>query len=165
MTRKERYLQQIKELENKRGRLLRSGKYLEAQNLHDQIADIREKVKEAEKYELKPIAEIMTEEERIESGIIPLIIECHLIADMLTEQSMTILEILKRYGIAGVTITDEIEEITKRCERFASFLTTVSPKLTDLIVRNETLNASLHKKYMTYIERRLNTQMKKEKKA
>lgn len=88
-------------------------------------------------------------------GIIPLIIECHLAADFLTEVSYMVVDICKKHGLSDISLMPDLKEIIKKTDKFASFLTGVSPELTDLLVRNETFNASLHKKYVKYIEQRL----------
>lgn len=82
-------------------------------------------------------------------------IECHLVADFLSEVSYMVVDICKEHGLYDVSFMPELKEILKRTDKFASFLTTLSPGLSDLLVRNETFNASLHKKYLKYIEQRL----------
>lgn len=155
MTRYERYKEQLSSLEAKRSKLLRNGNYVKANELHLDIQDIQSKIKEAEEYEMKPIRELMPKNVIDEMGIIPLMIECHLIADMLTEVSYMIVDICKDYGLQDISFSKEISEILKKSNTFASFLTKINPELCNMLVRNETLNASLHKKYQRYIDQRL----------
>lgn len=159
MTRLERYKHKLEEFEAKRNRLMRSGKFPEAEALNEDIKVMEGLIREAEAYEEsrkpRPIREIVSEEELHEMGIIPLMIECHLVADFLVEVSYMIVERCKAHGLADVSLMPDLMDIIKRTEKFASFIATLSPELRDLIVNNETFNASLHKKYQKYIDQRL----------
>lgn len=141
----------------KRGGLLRSGRYVDAANLSADIKKVEDLIKEAEAYEeatkSRPIKEIMTNEEIVQ--VVPLMIECHLIADFLTETTYMIVDKLKEFGITDVTFMPEVTELLKKSEKFAGAMAKMNPELCDLIVNNETFNASLHKKYLKYIEQRL----------
>ena len=159
MTRLERYRRQLAELEARRGRLLRSGNFVKASALSQDILEIERLIGEAEEYEEsmkpRPIRELVTKEKLDEMGIIPLMIECHLVADFLTEISYEIVDICRKEGFEDVRLMPELKELIKRSEVFASFLTSLSPELMNLVVNNETFNASLHKKYVKYIEQRI----------
>lgn len=67
----ERYRQKLAELESRRNRLMRQGKYMQMQKLDVDIQSIRKMVDEAEKYEARPIRELLSMDEIHESGIIP----------------------------------------------------------------------------------------------
>lgn len=159
MTRKERYAEQLAKLEEKKWKLLKDGRYLEANSLSGDIKEIEELIKMADEYEEslkpKPLKELVSREQLNQMGIIPLMIECHLVADFLTEVSYMVVDTIKEYGFSEVSLVPELKEIINKTDKFASFLTGVSPELCNLLVRNETFNASLHKKYLKYIEQRL----------
>lgn len=163
MTRKQRYEAQLDELRARHGELLRSGRYLDAMRLSANIKHVEQMIAEAEAYDKayeeslkpKPIKDILSREEINRMGIIPLMIECHLVADFLAEVSYMVLDTCKEHGLTDVSFMPELNEIIKRSEKFASFLATLSPDLGNMVARNETFNASLHKKYLKYIEQRL----------
>lgn len=157
MTRLERYKDRLAKLEEKRGELLRSGRFVEAACLSEDIKKIEELIKEADAYEEsmkpRPIKELLTRDEVKE--IVPLMIECHLVADFLTETAYMIVDHLKEFGITGVQFMPEVTELLEKSEKFAGTMAKMNPELCNLIVNNETFNASLHKKYLKYIEQRL----------
>lgn len=159
MTRKERYSAQLSKLEEKRGKLLRSGRFAEAAALTADIKEIESLIKQADAYEeatrSRPITELLSREEIQKMGLIPLMIECHLVADFLTETAYMIVDTLHEHGFDDVTFMPEITELIKRSEKFAGGMAKISPELCDLVVNNETFNASLHKKYLKYIGQRL----------
>lgn len=159
MTRLERYREKLRKLENKRNELIRSGRYVQSVALNDEIKNVERLIKEAEEYEEsckpKPIGELLTKEEIDDMGIIPLMIECHLAADFLTEVAYMVLDTCKEHGLENVSFMSDLRELIKKSDMFASFLTKVSPDLCDMLVRNETFNVGLHKRYLKYIERRL----------
>lgn len=156
MTKLERYQNQVKELEAKRASLLRSGQYIQSMNLHKDIEEIKQKIEEIRPYyEPRPLSESVSHEELKAMGIIPLMIECHLIADFLTEVCYMVVDICKEHGFDNVSFVPELREILKKTDKFASFLSGLSPELCDLLTRNETFNKSLHKKFLTHIEQRL----------
>lgn len=159
MTRYERYREQLAKLEEKRSSLMRSGRFVDSFALNEDIKEVERAIAQAEEYERlkspQPIKEVLSEEELHEMGIIPLIIECHLVADFLTEVSYMVVDICKNHGLSDISLMPDLKEIIKKTDKFASFLTGVSPELSDLLVRNETFNTSLHKKYVKYIEQRL----------
>lgn len=159
MTRLEIYKERLDKLYVKKDQLNKAGKYIQANNLHKDILEIEKLIKEAEEYEEackpRPVVDMVSQEELNQMGIIPLMIECHLIADMLTEVSYMIADKFKEYGFQEIEFMPELQDIIKKSDKFASFLTDMSEELKGLLVRNETLNASLHKKYTNYIEQRL----------
>lgn len=105
-------------------------------------------------HELEILA-VLAKQELHEMGIIPLMIECHLAADFLTGVAYSVVDICKKHGFSDVVLMPDLQDIIKKTEKFASFLTKVSPELCKLITNNETLNNSIHKKYLKYIEQRL----------
>ena len=159
MTRIERYKERIAKLEAKRNALMRQGRYMEYQELSDDIKNLEATIRQAEEYEescrVRQIKDMAPKEELDRMGIIPLMIECYLISDMLVEASYMILDLCKENGFREVKLPKNLREAIKANEIFSSFLTTVSPEISDLLVRNETFNASLHKKYLKYIEQRM----------
>ncbi len=168
MTRYERYKEQLRKLEEKKSILLRRGRFIDANNLNSDIREIELLIKQAEEYEEskkpRPLQEMVSKKELHKMGIVPLMIECHLIADMLVEVSYMVMDICKKHGFTEVSLMPELKDIIKRANKFSSFLTEMSPELSNLLVRNETLNGSLHKKYLKYIEQRLNPKKKDKKK-
>ena len=138
---------------------MRTGRYFDSVRLNQDIIEIEKCIRKAEEYEEscrpKPLKEILSEEELHEMGIIPLMIECHLAADFLTGIAYEIVDVCKKHGLTDVSFMPELKDLIKKSDIFASFLTKISPELRNLLLRNETLNASLHKKYIRYIEQRL----------
>lgn len=159
MTRLERYREQLAKLEEKRSTLLRSGRFIEANNLNNDLREIEMLIKQAEEYEEatkpKPLKDIVTKKQLNEMGIIPLMIECHLAADFLTGVAYSVVDICKKHGFSDVVLMPDLQDIIKKTEKFASFLTKVSPELCKLVTENDTFNESVHKKYLKYIEQRL----------
>lgn len=160
MTRLERFRQQLAGLEEKRRTLMRQGAYLQSMRLSDDIAEVRKLIEEAEVYEEsckgKPITELVTREELQRMNIVPMMIEAHLVADMLVEVCYNVIDTCRDHGLTDVNFVPQLKEIIDKANTFASFLTRLSPELCDLLTRNETLNASLHKKIIGYINQRLN---------
>ena len=162
-TRLQRYEEQLKELESRRALLFRSGDYIRSINLQKDIDKIKAMIEEIRPYyEPKPLSEVVSKKELDEMGIIPLMIECHLIADFLTEVSYMVVDICKAHGWEKLSFTEDLNVVLKNANKFASFLTGVSPELCELLTRNETFNKSLHKKFLSHIDTRLK-QFKKEK--
>ena len=155
MKRLDRYKAQLDELRRHRGDMLRTGNLVKAMNLGKEIQEVERLIAEAEEYEPKPISESLTREEVDEMGIIPRMIECHLILDLLVDAAYDIKDRCEAKGLTGVKFVPELDEILQKAECFASFLTKVSPELCDMLVRNDTLNASQHKKFQNYIAQRL----------
>lgn len=162
-TRLQRYEAKVKELEAKRASLLRSGDFLGSMNLHKDIEEIKAMIEEIRPYyEPRPLSEVVSKKELDEMGIIPLMIECHLIADFLTEVSYMVMDICKAHGWEKLSFAEDLNVVLKNANKFASFLTGVSPELCELLTRNETFNKSLHKKFLNHITTRLK-HFKKEK--
>lgn len=155
-TRLQRYEEKVRELEAKRAYMLRSGDFLGSMNLNVEIMDIKRMIEEIRPYyEPKPLSEVVSKKELDEMGIIPLMIECHLIADFLTEVSYMVVDICKAHGWEKLSFTEDLNVVLKNANKFASFITDVSPELCELLTRNETFNKSLHKKFLNHIETRL----------
>lgn len=153
------YKKKIAKFEEKRNSLMRAGKYMQSFALNEDIKELENLIRQAEDYEesrkAKPIKDILSRQEIDEMGIIPLMIECHLVSDFLVEITYMISDIFKSKGLSELKFSEDITKAIKANEIFASFLTKMSPELRDLLIRNETFNASLHKKYLKYIEQRL----------
>lgn len=161
MTKLERYKEQLRRLEEKRGRLLRSGNLVKAASLHIEIENVQKLIKQVEDYEEwckpKPVRDLFSDEELQEMNIIPLMIECHLIADLLTAITYEIVDKLRNHGFESVYFSKDLEDVIKKSEFFAGFLTSLTPELRDLLLQNDTLNEALHKKIVNYMNQRLKT--------
>lgn len=163
MTRLERYEQQLKDLEKRKNEFIKAGNFIKSIALQKDINEIKALIEEARKYyEPRPMSELITPQELKEMNIVPLMIECHLIADFLTEVCYMVVDTVKAHGFDNISFVPELKEIIAKTDKFASFLTRMSPDLQDLLLRNETFNASLHKKYLKHIDQRLH-HFKKEK--
>ncbi|MCH5234499.1 MAG: hypothetical protein J1E16_04335 [Muribaculaceae bacterium] len=163
MTKLERYQAQLKELEQKEKDLFSNGRYMQSISLHKKIDEIKAMIEEIRPYyEPRPLSESVTPQQLKEMNIVPLMIECHLIADFLTEVCYMVVDTVKAHGFDNISFVPELKEIIKRTDKFASFLNGMSPGLQDLLLRNETFNASLHKKFLKHIDQRL-AHFKKEK--
>lgn len=162
MTRLERYQKKLEKLKQKEKELFRSGKYVQSMALKKDIDEIQSMIEEQRKYyEPRPILDFMSREEIDKMGIIPLIVEAHLVADFLTEICYMVVDICKSHGLSEVSFVPEIKDILKKSDRFASFLSGMEGNLPELLARNETFNASLHKKYQNYIITRMKHSNKK----
>ena len=139
--------------------MVEPGQYARIVEMEDTLEAKQATIRQAEEYEescrVRQIKDMAPKEELDRMGIIPLMIECYLISDMLVEASYMILDLCKENGFREVKLPKNLREAIKANEIFSSFLTTVSPEISDLLVRNETFNASLHKKYLKYIEQRM----------
>lgn len=165
MTKIDRYREQVKELEVKRSQLLRNNRFIESMNLNVKIMEIKSMIDELEKATMpRSLSEMVTSEELKDMNIIPLMITCHLAADFLTQVCYEIVDICEAHGFSNVNFVPELKDILKKTDSFASFLTRLTPDLQDLLLRNETFNASLLKKYLNYIETRMK-HFNKDKKA
>lgn len=165
MTRLERYKQQLAELEARRSRLMRQGKYMQMQGLSCDIDRVRELIREAEAYEAKPIKELVSMDAIHESGLIPALMECHLAADYLAACSYTVKDIIKGMGFTAVSIIPDINEIISRCNSFASILCEKNECLRDMLLDDETLINAIHKKTVSYIAQRTGPKKKPTKKT
>lgn len=156
MTRLERYEQQLKELEKRKSELIKSGNFVKSIALQKDINEIKAMIEETRKYyEPRPMSEMITPQELKEMNIVPMMIECHLIADFLTEVCYMVVDTCREHGYDNISFVPELKEIIKRTDKFASFLNGMTPDLQNLLHRNETFNASLHKKFLSHIEQRL----------
>lgn len=156
MTRLERYEQQLKDLEKKKRDLMSAGNFVKSIALQKDINEIKALIEESRKYyEPRPMSELITPEELKEMNIVPMMIECHLVADFLTEVCYMVVDTCKKHGYDNISFVPELKEIIKRTDKFASFLNGMTPDLQNLLLRNETFNASLHKKFLSHIEQRL----------
>lgn len=156
MTRLQRYEEKLAMLQRKERELYRTGNYVKSFALRKEIEEARALVEECRKYyEPRPMSEIITPQELKEMNIVPMMIECHLIADFLTEVCYMVVDTCKKHGYDNVSFVPELKEIIKRTDKFASFLNGMTPDLQNLLLRNETFNASLHKKFLSHIEQRL----------
>ena len=154
----ERYRKKLAELEARRGSLIRSGNFVMAAALNNDIKKVESIVKELEKYEEltkpKPIKELISMDEIHKSGIIPMIMECHLAADYLTACAYQLKDTIKEMGFNPVSLILDIEEIIKKSDTFASILCQKNQCLSDLLTDNDTLLQALHKKTLGYIMQR-----------
>lgn len=114
----ERYRNQLAELEARRSRLVRKGDLIMATALNNDIRRVEAMIKEVEEYEEsikpKPIKELIPMDKIHESGIIPMIMECHLAADYLTACAYQLSDTIKEMGFNPVSIIPDIEEIIKK---------------------------------------------------
>lgn len=163
MTRLERYKRDVAELERRYSRLLGAGKITQALQLSHEISEIKTIIAEAEECEQfneeaekpKAITEIVSRQRLRESGLVTMLIECHLAADYLTDCAYNVKDTMDGMGLITTTIIPEIEEITKLSESVASAICKISDKLSDLMTDNDTLIVALHKKTLSYINQRL----------
>ncbi len=155
MTRLERYRLRLEELEAKRNQFMRQGKYMQMQKLDAELTEVRKLIEEAEKYSPKPIRELVSMDKIQQSGLIPALIECHLAADYLNDCCYTVNDIIKGMGFSPASIIPDLKEIISKSNVFASLLCDRSEQLGDLLVRNDTLIAALHKKTLGHISQRL----------
>lgn len=155
MTRLERYKEKLKEFEHKRNNFMRQGRYDLMRRLDNDIADLRREIEEAERYEAKPIKQLMSSEEIEKHNLIPMLIEAHLAADFLTDCCYNIKDTLSKMGYNATTIVPELMEIKKRADSFACKLIGKNDKLNDLLALDDTLVAALHKKIFSYMKQRM----------
>lgn len=155
MTRLERHKEKLAALEAKRNQMMRQGRYPQMQELEEDLKEIRKLIAEAEEYEAKPIKELLTMDEIHASGIMPLIMECHLAADYLNDCAYMLKERIRSLGFNAVSLVPEMKEILKKSEAFASILCKKNKQLSDMLIDNDTLLSALHKKTLSYIEQRM----------
>ena len=155
MTRLDRYKEKLKELEWKRNESMRRGKYVQMRRLEEDLKQVRAEIAECERYEPKPIRELMTSEQIDQSNLIALMIEAHLAADFLTDCCYNIQDTIEGMGFHAVTVIPELKELLKMADKFASKLAGRNDAFDDLLVSDETLIAALHKKTLGYIQQKL----------
>lgn len=155
MTRLERYKEKLNEFEHKRNNFMRQGRYDLMRRLDNDIADLRKEIEEAERYEAKPIKQLLSSEEIEKHNLIPMLIEAHLAADFLTDCCYNIKDTLSKMGYNATTIVPELMEIKKRADSFACKLIGKNDKLNDLLALDDTLIAALHKKIFSYMKQRM----------
>lgn len=166
MTKIERYEEQVKELEARRSQLLRNNQFIKSMQLNEKIKEIKSMIDELKEATTpRPLSETVTKEELKEMNIIPLMLTCHLAADFLTQVCYEIIDICEAHGLSNVNFVPELKEILKKTDSFASFLIRMSPDIQNLLLRNETFNAALLKRYLNYIETRMKHFEKERKKA
>lgn len=167
MKKLERYRNRLAELEAQRSRLVREGDLIMATALNNDIKRVEGLIKEAEEYEEaikpKPIKELIPMDKIHESGIIPMIMECHLAADYLNACSYQLYDAIKAMGFNPVSLIPDMDEIIKKSNAFASILCDKNQCLSDLLTDNDTLLNALHKKTVSYITQRTTTKHKSHK--
>ena len=156
MTKIERLKEKLESLEKLRGQYMRKGRYSELFALNEDIDKLRTSIQDAEEYgKPKPLTKILSREEIAESGIIPILIECNLAADFLTDCACTLKEAISNLGLKPVTIVPQLDELIKKSDLFATILSSCgNDRLANMLYDNETLIAALHKKTLSYIEQR-----------
>lgn len=155
-TKIDRYKDKLEKLEQRRNALMRSGKYMQSMQLNSEIEEVRRMIESEERYyKPKTLKELITDEQK-RKDVVHLIVECHLAADYLTATAYALKDWLDDAGLVPYSVVPEIDEIIKKSESFASSICKVNPVLSELMVRNETLIESLHKKTSTYIVRKMN---------
>ncbi len=162
------YRKKLEELEARRSQFMYSGNLTQCFALNEEIKNVEKMIKQAEAYEeatkSRPIIETISKEELDKTGIIPLMIECHLISDMLVEVAYMVVDRLKELGYEKVSFMKDLTTAINANEKFATFITQLqhdeNDELYNLLTRNETLNRAIHKKYVSYMDQRLT---KKEK--
>lgn len=152
-SRLDRYERKVRELEEKRGALMRSGRYLESVRLNQDIDDIKKLIAKEKVYEPKPLKQLVDRDKAKEA--VALIVECHLASDYLTATAYALKDWFKAQKLVAVSVVPELDEIIRKSEAFASSLCKVNDNLSQLMTDNETLINSLHKKTLSYIGQRL----------
>lgn len=132
MKRIDRYREKLVELENKHNQLARAGKYMKLPEMRLKIEEVRKQVEEMERYEAKPVRELLSGEEITESGLVPMIMECHLAADFLTDCTMNLKDKIKEMGLVPASLIPELDEIIKKADAFASMMC-YNKALTDML--------------------------------
>lgn len=162
MTRKERLTKEIGKLRDKEAAAVRTGMFTRAFDLSRRIAEMQKEIDAADAEAArvaaskgKPLTEILTREELREMRLIPRMIECHLICDLLADATYQVLDVCREKGLEVTSFAPELREINRRAQVFANRMSGMSDKLCDLMVRNETLLKTLHGKIQKYIEQRL----------
>lgn len=151
----ERFKDRLKQLEARRNALMRSGKYMQSIQLNSDIEDIRKMIaKEEEYYKPKSLKTLVTDKDK-RKEVVHLIIESHLAADYLTATAYALKDWLDDNGLIPYSVVPELEDIIKKSEAFASSICRINPKLSEMMVSNDTLIDALHKKTMSYITRNL----------
>lgn len=166
MTKIERYREQIRELERRKSELIARRDFIKSIPLQKKIDEIKGMIDELEaSTKPMPLSEAVTPQELKAMNIVPLMLTAHLTADFLTQICYDITDICEEHGLSNVSFVPELKEIIKKSDCFASFLTKMSPDIQNLLLRNETFNASLLKKYLNYIETRMKHFEKERKQA
>lgn len=146
------YKQKLSELEERRGRLMRTGQYKQSMLLNDDINQLRKHIEEMEP---KRVTELFTHEQLNESGLVPAVLEVHLAADYLAACCYTIEDIVKKLGGHAATVIPELKDILKRANSFCEFLYDKDPDIRSVIEDDESLMYALHKKTISYLNQRL----------
>lgn len=155
MTRKQRFEQKLSELEKLRNTLRSQGRFLEVQEYDKKIADVKRNIEICNEYEAKAVRELLSAKEIEESCLVPLLLEAHLITDVLADVCYRIVDIFKDRGMTAVTLVPEIKDILKRSTIFASILCEKNEELNSLLIDNEQLLHDIHLICQRYIKQRL----------
>lgn len=155
MTRRQRFEQKLADLEKIRLKLRQQGRFLEVQEYDKKIADMERNIEICKDYEAKAVREILSDKEIEESCLVPLLLEAHLMSDVLAEVCYNIVDIFKKRGLTALTLVPEIQEILKRSSIFASILCTKNEQLNSLLIDNEKLLHDVHLICQRYIKERM----------
>lgn len=148
------YKRQLDKLIEKRQAAMREAQFATMMHLDADIAEIREKIAEEEKYQPRPARELLTKEQAIESGLLTFILEAHLAADFVADCAYKIKFTLDKFGLCPVSFIDEIELLRETADKITKNMMDCNDALADLLLDNETLIEALHKKVMSYIMQR-----------
>lgn len=151
MKRIDRYRERLAELEHRRNDSMRRGRYDIMRRLDTDIEELKAELERMEEYESKPIKELLTKDQIEESGILAMLVECHLAADFLTDCTYNVKDAMKKLGLVPVTLVPELEEIRRMAGAFASRLCKINDAFCDFMTDNEFLIAAMHKKTLSYI--------------
>ena len=135
---------------------MRAGKYLQMAQLNADIQEARILLEEAEEdARPRPLVELVPDKDKCREAV-QLVIESHLAADYLTFVMYELKDWFDRNGLIAYSVLPELAQIIKLSEAFASSICKVNPGLSDLMVNNDPLIASIHKKVVQYTRSKTN---------
>lgn len=152
-----KFRRQVAELERRHALLLKQGRIVQALALRRDIDNVQKMIDaEEEARKPKPIQDLIPKDKLAESGLVELMIECHLIADFLNAVVYEIIDKVDEFGYSVHNVAPELREIADKTQKFASYMCTKDENLSDMMTDNETLINALHKKTLSYIQQRFN---------
>lgn len=113
MTRLDRLKQQLAEAERKQANLARNGKLIESFGYNTRIANLKDEIAEAEKYEYQPLTNVKEENPQMRNEVNYKLLKLFLFADLMQDCSISVKDTLSKLGVADIRLAQMVEQILK----------------------------------------------------
>lgn len=157
MTKKERYEEQLKQLQSKQKSLLIKREYIKAFSLNEKIEGVKRKIAECDAWEVGRLCDMLSRAEIEELELYRKIIKISLAADFLNDCSIDYAETLKRAGLNDVTLSKMVQPIREQAQKLANLPAQKEyGELLDFMIEDDTLINGMHILTDRYFNENLN---------